>query len=250
MLKYQQLAHRFVENILPKQPIERALWAGEPTLSIVCDDGSQQDFDAVAPILESFSGLGTFAVTADLLGQPGHMHERHVAALAARGHEIASHFMRHKPAILLSQAQCIDEMVSSQRWLKTLGAHATTLAYPYGANARATRLLASRFYAQALTAWPGIVAGPANRYALRRLAFGAYDHPRWNVLAAPEVWLDRLLANRGWMIIMLHPGAAHRAKQHDAQLARLLQAAVARGIHLRTVASASETSLRSRAAAG
>lgn len=212
-------------------------------LSVVCDDGSRPDLTEVAPILESHGARGTFAICSSYLIRPNYLDEAGVAELAARGHELASHLSSHTRASQLTSANLQAEIADNVALLTRLGGQVTTLAYPYGESDRRTRALAAQQFRQALSTWPGLVSGRINRYALRRVGFGSYEHPAWPVFNEPERWLDQLMADRSWLILMLHPGAANRAASHSAGLERLLSAAADRRLPVHTVEQASRIGL-------
>ncbi len=229
------LFSRLVESSLPLRKFEVARWAGPPTLSVVADDGYLEDAADVAPLLESFQVRGTFAICHGLLAKPGYVDTSSVKKLIAAGHEIASHMVDHVPSTRFSNKECLHAMLESKLRLMAMGAEVKTLVYPYGVNDRRTRKLAAQHYDQALGTWPGVTNCQFNAYAIRRMPFGSYEARRHPISNSPEPWLDHVVQHSSLLTVMLHSGAAGRAKDHTKRLTRLLDMAKNRRIHIRTV---------------
>ena len=230
--------NRIAEALLPKRGFERGLWQGAPTLSVVCDDGYREDYTAIAPVLESFGVKGTFAICSELIGQPRFMREIELADLIGRGHEIASHMQRHASLIDMHPSTCVTEMQASKDWLRARGAQANGLVYPFGANCRQTRALAAQNFAWATSVWPGINVGRVNTFALRRFAFGSFENTSYPVSQHPGRLLDKTCAANGWLIVMLHSGAAQRVADHEQRLNTLLFEAKSRGMLIEPMTNA------------
>lgn len=237
------LLARLADASLPSRAFESARWAGPPTLSISADDDYVEDETEVAAMLSDFGARGTFAINFSLLGTPGHLHTEGVRRVADKGHEIAVHLIEHVPSSDWSAAELDQAMGRSRAALKDMGVEISTLVYPYGVNNRSIRKVASRHYSCAPSAWPGVVTGRLNRYAVRRMAFGSYELRHHAMSDDPLAWLDRLHKRSGWLVAMLHSGAPTRKDGHAHRLSRLLQGAKDRGIQIQTVQAAFQSCL-------
>jgi hypothetical protein len=113
----------------------------------------------------------------------------------------------------------------------------TTLIYPFGRNNASVRKVMAPVFSCAFTTWFGINKGSINRYAIRRIPFGAYtgNYP------ATEAWyrsiIDNCAIGTSWPTLMLHPGASGHTDAHNVLLARILGYARERKLSVRTVAT-------------
>jgi len=226
---------RAEELLLGWRPFERLHLPPESALSIICDDGSRQDLDIVE-VLERHRVKGVFAVSPALIGRAGFLDAVALRALSAAGHEVAFHGDTHDPFTAVAAATlrgAIDDGVQRLR-AEGLGTP-RTLVYPFGRHNRAVRAVVAGAFDCAFTTWFGINRGCINRYAIRRIALGAYS----GTLPATEDWyrglLDRAAAGHCWPTLMVHPGSAGHVAAHTAMLSRLIAYAVDRGLAVRTV---------------
>lgn len=229
---------RLGERLLPLRPFERLRLDGRPRLSFVCDDGRAEDLDKLAPVFAAAGVPASFAVTSGLVGAPGYMGAADLRALCAAGHEISCHMDRHEPVAGLDAAELAARMARADAALGVFPGYTRCLVYPYGDNSRRVRQEAARRFACGVSAWPGLNAGLANRFALRRMAFGSYLG-RHLPEGGHYLGLVEQAARRGaWLIFMLH--AAH--PDHDRAQGELLAAVLDRagelGLPVQTLAQA------------
>lgn len=229
---------RAEEMVLGLRDFEHLDVPAQSALTVVCDDGELKDFNIV-DVLTQAGVKGVFAVSPDLIGRPGFLSFSHLREIREAGHEIAFHGTTHDPFTGfrdkgLLQATVRDGMARLQA--EGLGTP-TTLIYPFGRHDRAVRRAVAPLFQSAFTTWFGINKGRTNRYAVRRIPFGAYT----GKLAASEEWyrgiVDRACAGGCWPTLMLHPGAAEHSADHTALLSRLLRHAAERDLPVRTVAA-------------
>jgi peptidoglycan/xylan/chitin deacetylase (PgdA/CDA1 family) len=233
---------RAVEFWLPRRPFERLQLPERSALTIACDDGELRDLDIVE-VLERAGVKGVFAVSPDLIGRAGFLSYSQLAQIRAAGHEIAFHGTTHDPFSGFAGAAPLQAAIEAG--LTSLSTHGlgtpSTLIYPYGRHNRWVRAAASRHFACAFTTWFGLNRAQANRFAIRRIPFGAYT----GKLPATESWyrslIDEAAGGRSWPTLMLHPAAAEHRPEHTALLARLIDHARQRGLAVRTVAAHLET---------
>ena len=227
---------RAEEMLLGKRDFERLQTPGDSALTIVCDDGELKDLDIVE-ILGRHGVKGVFAVSPDLIGRPGFLNYEQLRSIAAAGHEIAFHGTTHDPftgfasALQLRQAIAGGLSRLQDEGLGTL----RTLIYPFGKHNRTVRLAVAPLFDSAFTTWFGINHKNTNRYAIRRIPFGAYT----GKLSATEAWyrelIDRCAPGQCWPTLMLHPAAAGHTEAHNDLLSRLIAYAQERKMPVRTV---------------
>lgn len=238
---------RLEETLLGLREFERFSTPSESVLTIVCDDGELKDLDVV-DVLNERGVKGVFAVSPDLIGRPGFLSHEQLRTIRAAGHEIAFHGTTHDAFTAYADSRSLLESVrDGMRQLHAEGLGApSTLIYPFGSHNRAVRKAVSSVFDCAFTTWFGLNERRCNRYAIRRIPFGAYT----GKLPATEEWyralLDRSAAGHCWPTLMLHPSGPGHAKAHDDLLGRLIDHARERGVPVRTVSA----HLRAQALAG
>lgn len=227
---------RAVEFLLPRRPFERLQVPQRSALTIVCDDGETRDLEIVE-VLDRKGVKGVFAVSPDLIGRPGFLSYAELRQIRAAGHEIAFHGTTHDPFSDFAGPAALQSAIETG--LRSMAAEGLgtpgTLIYPYGRHNRWVRAASSRHFACAFTTWFGLNRGQANRYAIRRIPFGAYV----GKLPGTEPWyrgfLDEAAGAPCWPTLMLHPAAAEHQSAHTEMLARLIDHAQQRGLPVRTV---------------
>jgi peptidoglycan/xylan/chitin deacetylase (PgdA/CDA1 family) len=229
---------RIEETLLGLRDFERLATPKESALTIICDDGELKDLDVVE-VLNERGVKGVFAVSPDLIGRPGFLSYDQLRAIRAAGHEIAFHGTTHDAFTSFGDSRSLLESVrDGMRRLHVEGLGApSTLIYPFGSNSRAVRQSVSTVFDCAFTTWYGLNERRCNRYAIRRVPFGAYT----GRLPATEDWyrsmLDRCAGGQCWPALMLHPSGPGHEKSHDALLGRLIDHARERGMSVRTVSA-------------
>lgn len=240
---------RAVEFLLPQRPFERLQVPQRSALTIVCDDGETRDLEIVEA-LERCGVKGVFAVSPDLIGRPGFLSYAELRQIRAAGHEIAFHGTTHDP--FNDFAGPVELRAAIEDGLRRMAAEGlgtpSTLIYPYGRHNRWVRAASSRHFACAFTTWFGLNRGQANRYAIRRIPFGAYV----GKLPGTETWyrgfLDEAARAPCWPTLMLHPAAAEHQREHTAMLSRLVEHAQQHGLPVRTVVAHLDSAAPAQAA--
>jgi peptidoglycan/xylan/chitin deacetylase (PgdA/CDA1 family) len=222
---------------LPRREFEHLALPAQAALTVICDDGELKDLEIVET-LERAGAKGVFAVSPDLIGRPGFLTYDQLRAIRAAGHEIAFHGTTHDPFTGFAGPEALSAAVQAglaRLEGEGLGA-ARTLIYPYGSTNRWVRQTVAPLFDCAFTTWFGVNEGRTNRYAIRRVAFGAYTGKQ----PASEAWYRGLVERchgGGWPALMLHPAASGHTNEHTALLGRLLAYAKAVGLPVRTVAA-------------
>lgn len=225
---------RAEERLLGLRPFERLDVPSPAALTITCDDGESKDLD-IAAVLDRHGVKGTFAVSPDLIGRPGFLDYEQLRGLHARGHEIAFHGTTHDPFTGFRDKAALAAVCrEGVRRLQAEGlGPVSTVIYPYGKHDRAVRAAMRDLFGCGFTTWFGLNRGRTNRYAIRRVPFGAYT----GKLPATEAWyrqlIDTCARDGGWLTLMLHPAAEGHRSEHDALLGRLIDHARERGMPVR-----------------
>jgi len=203
-------------------------------LTVMCDDGACADLDVV-DVLTQAGVRGVFAVSPDLVGRSGFLNFAQLAQVRDAGHEIAFHGTTHEPFTDLRRKGDLPAAIrDGMKRLADEGLFPTTLIYPCGANDRRVRALVAPLFDCAFTTWYGQNDRVTNRYAIRRMAFGAYAGRSTFDEAAYRRCIERAAASTCWPTWMLHPGAGGHTREHNVMLARLLTHAREVGVPVRT----------------
>ena len=209
-----------------------------PMLSFAFDDTPASAATAGAEILERRGLKGSYYVAAALAGTDaptGRMAcADAVRRLAAAGHEIGCHTYSHLDCGQASAHDAVEDVARNAETLAAWGLpRPTTFAYPYGDVVPATkRALAPRFHLlRALH--PGLVTAGVD---LNQAPSIGVEGPDGETLALR--WLNRLAERPAWLILTTHDVADRPSEWGctPATLARLVDAALAEGIEVVTVA--------------
>ncbi len=117
------------------------------------DDGYEDNYTQMLPILARYNAKATVFVASGLVGQPGYLSQEQLALLAADPHiEIGSHTASHCVLTELNSAEVERELRLSQEQLRSLtGQDITTFSYPQGKADATVRELSTRYYAVSFT---------------------------------------------------------------------------------------------------
>ena len=114
-----------------------ALDTGKPLppkpVLLTFDDGYVDHHDVVLPLLRKYGMVGTFAVTANLVGRPGYMTRTMVRALADAGMDVVSHATDHYSVNRLPYPSQVYQLCTSRRILSEwTGKDIRHFVYPAG----------------------------------------------------------------------------------------------------------------------
>ncbi len=97
------------------------------------DDGYADHYEVVLPLLSKYGMVGTFAVTANLVGRSGYLTRAQVKGLADAGMDVESHATDHYSINKLTYASQIYQLCTSRRILQEwTGKDVRHFIYPSG----------------------------------------------------------------------------------------------------------------------
>jgi len=120
------LAASLVATATPAAALE-----GAPTVVSITFDDSNADQMAAAAILNANNLDATFYTLSGFIGQPGYQTRADLDALAAAGHEIASHTVTHPDMATLNASEAKAQACQSRETLTAWGFQVTSFAYPF-----------------------------------------------------------------------------------------------------------------------
>ena len=104
---------------------------GQPTVVSLTFDDSNADQMAAVDIMNANALDGTFYTLSGFIGAPGYQTRADLDAIAAAGHEIASHTVTHPDMATLNSAEAIRQACESRATLTSWGFPITSFAYPF-----------------------------------------------------------------------------------------------------------------------
>jgi len=153
---------------------------GRRTTVMTFDDGYEETFSIVAPLLRKFGFRATVFVAPTEIGSPGFMTWEQVSAVAQDGLQIGSHTMHHTCLPLVPPEQAVEELSESKRVLEQrLGQPVLWLSYPIGGFTPQIQEVARQVgYRACCTTNRGTSKTTRDLFALRRIKMTERDrHP-------------------------------------------------------------------------
>ena len=184
----------------PPPPSSFAL--GMVTLSF--DDSWLTQYQSALPILQAASIKGTFYLTTAPLFEfwTGFMTTAMVQDIAAKGHEIAGHTVRHPNLTTIAQSELVAELNDSKTYLQNLtGQQVTSLAYPYGVNNANVKSAAA---AAGYTSARGVSYDVQNTAASDKYDLRSRCIESTVPISQIQAEIDAAKANKQWYILCFH----------------------------------------------
>ena len=143
-------------------------------IALTFDDGYQDDFTVVFPILREHHFVATFFIITGAVGRPGYMTWADVRAMHAAGMAIESHTVHHDNLDTLSAASLSAELTQSRDAIAAeVGQVPAALSYPGGDyDQRVAAAAKTAGYLMAVTVRPARLLGPSNPFAWPRTGIG------------------------------------------------------------------------------
>jgi peptidoglycan/xylan/chitin deacetylase (PgdA/CDA1 family) len=175
-----------------------------PMISFTFDDVAVTASTQGAAILERFGARGTYYVAGGLCGTQGEDYPYLAAddclALHATGHEIACHTFSHRHLADATHEQTEDEIARNRSFFAHLGGiHADSFAYPFGGVSLGRKRQLDGHFVSCRTTLPGINGRRFEPGCLRAVGL-------WGDMAGDTAqrWIDRTVAENGWLIFVAH----------------------------------------------
>ena len=171
------------------------------SISFVFDDGYQEIYQHVVPLLDHYQLPGVFAIPLDehVISKTEHQPTAPLndwLALQQRGHEIAAHSINHLDLTTLAAEQLEQQLKEPHTKL-----NATTLVYPGGAFNDTVASAAAKHYLAARTVVRGLESlSPADPLRLKSFNF---TRRNFSVFRANALALYAWLTN-SWLIETYH----------------------------------------------
>ena len=188
-----------------------------PLVSFVDDDGNPAVLTKLRPLAEMYGVPFTICMPSDFIMNGNGLSVAQLKDLQdSNGFEIASHGKTHTPInTSMPNEQQEVEVYESWRQMRELGLNVETIVYPYGQSTPYAREIVSRYYKAGVSTDTRLNPTPLLTYRLGRLQFPTTGWTLSNYTAK----VDEAIANKSWLIFMLHCGQA----EHDAATQTILE---------------------------
>ncbi len=140
------------------------------SVALTFDDGYEDAYTTVLPLLQQFGFTATFYIISGRVGQPGYMSWEQLGALRDAGMEIGAHSVTHLNLTDLDMGMVANEVTQSKHDIEqALGITVTSFCYPAGHyNAAIEAQVRAAGYTNATTTrwdsdWSDILALPRRR---------------------------------------------------------------------------------------
>lgn len=145
-------------------------------IMLTFDDGYENAYKEVIPVMESFKQIGTFYIISTYHGRHGYLNDDEIKDLEKRGMTIGSHTRNHPNLKTVSASNAADEIIGSKNDLEMLLGHKVVdFAYPYGEhNDAVIALLKKAGYQSAVVINPIVATAQNDLLKLPRI--WAYDN--------------------------------------------------------------------------
>ena len=110
------------------------------------DDGTQEAYTTLYPLLGRFGFKGCFAVIGNRIGRPGYMNSTQLLELQSKGHEVLSHSLTHPHMRDISLKEAEFELLHSKAVLEKLGIDINSFVFPYNQTNSNVSIQALKIY--------------------------------------------------------------------------------------------------------
>ncbi|OZQ74970.1 polysaccharide deacetylase family protein, partial [Paenibacillus sp. VTT E-133291] len=179
-----------------------------PLVTFIDDDGAAAVWTVLKEVFVSRDTPCTIALVSSFLTDGIGSSKTNLLQLQNDyGWEVASHTKTHRQLNSLTLPEAEAEMSESLSELKEMGFDVKHLVYPFGGPNAAVRDLARKYYKSAVNAAGGGINNlPIKQYSINRIGLGSYMDTGKDNLTAYKALVDQAIANKSWLIFMLHIG--------------------------------------------
>ena len=154
-------------------------YIADPSVILTFDDGYQDFYTVVFPLLKKYNVKATVYVISRFLDWKDFLTTKQLKELSESSLvEIGAHTLNHAYLKSISKKIAVYQIVESKRELEELlGKPVETFAYPYGEfDPETIQIVKEASYSAAVSVAPGMEQSSANRYYLYRIRAGSLSY--------------------------------------------------------------------------
>ena len=192
----------FTGTIYSDRIVATAGTAGPTAMvSFVWDDGNDNNYDLLFPMMGTQGEVGNLAIVTDYVGGGGKLTWTEISAMADSGWEVVSHSVSH-PVFndTLSDSDLTDELVDSLATFTAQGLDVESFAYPGGGNTYRIRTETAKYYRSGR----GIGGEGYNYELLRTYGLASFIIDDDSLGSTYEGYVDVAETNKTWLIFYGH----------------------------------------------
>lgn len=223
-------------------------------VTFTSDDAQMADMTKTIPLFQQKGVTYTIAIPPNYTPNLSQSYLNDLKTLQDRdGFEVVSHTFNHINLTTLDEAGIEFELKESQKWLKDNGFKGhDIMVYPQGGNNDLIRKLTRKYYKVGIGTLPnnGINEYPLRMYDIARVGLGSYFNtdgglnrdPRFpldgSTLEYYKARVDYALANKQWLIFMMHPWHAAHTEVQQQHIRDLIDYIESKNIPIKNVSDA------------
>ena len=154
----------------------------EKPIILTFDDGYEDNYSTMLPILEAHNMKAVVYVITNEIGNPGYLTVEELRDMQNLGIEIGSHTANHRPIIDITRSELLHEIRASKYFLEWNGINTVfSFSYPNGIHSdEIVKILKDNNYLTAVTGDAGLNNFKTNPYLLQRVnipqpTFGLFE---------------------------------------------------------------------------
>lgn len=191
-------------------------------VSFINDDGNKGQYTDLFPIMSELNvpyGQAIFTSQFDK-----HTKEM-MQNIINLGGDLSSHTVSHAHlSALATEAEIEMELRDSKQWFIDNGVPCDYIVYPFGEVDDRVRRIAKKYYKFGVSTEGKINGYPIEDFSIKRIALGAYfDGTDKNTYEYYKSKLDEAIANKNWIIFMLHSNTSEFNDTQKGYLRRIVQ---------------------------
>ena len=166
-----ELGYNTITTLEYMKAVRGKLTLPENPIILTFDDGYENNYTEMLPILEAHGMKAVVYVITNEIGKPGYLNVEQLRQMQRRGVEIGSHTANHRPLIGLSRVELEHEIGDSKTFLEWNGIDTVySLSYPNGAyEDKVVEVLKSKNYLTAVTGDAGLNVFDTDPFKLQRV---------------------------------------------------------------------------------
>lgn len=201
------------ENLPKITPLNPEDYKGQALVTLSYDDGYTNWYNNVVPLHSAHNMPGTFNIIGSkvYLGNPNYMKSSQIWVAHDLGIEIASHTQTHPFLTKLSAEEVRNEFRDSQLLLNDLVGNVPILAVPYSFYNEDIKEIAKEYYS-GVRVYSNETNTPSNYDPHWLKAFAVVNTTEFEDIKS---WIDVAVAEKSWVIIMLHGITPERTEEYE-----------------------------------